>query len=634
MPRAKQRCFRIRCIQSQRWQVEPQGLSELLSLHRPLWRHRPKLALYCSSEIVCGQDLVAVVKTIVKSPVQTSALRATLVGYEEARFGSGEYVRRASKRAPELSVEVFGPARLAAGVHEHQFRLPIPGDFAPSYTGQRCSTRYYLKLHLGLHRWFGRKCSFEIALGLAEGLSTYPGRPAIFASRSGGPEAKKPYVEGSLAQDVVAPGDILRGAVALSNTSYNRYSRVVVALVGTESLHDKRTREDLEVRRLTIEIDTKEPAEGESFVLAMHVPDNLAPSAHAQLWSLSWILEIVAKVRLGRDVSVRLPVTVVPVRNLEPTSVVRAPPTVGSARMRALWHGIAKEMGLEYQGSEMTGVQAQVSVRISREHRGRKGWLVLAQLRYASLRLEARIEEASLLRGTSFGGLKMGPGTWRKDHHVRCARLEQGEAFFAELEAAVTTFTSVTMDDEELVVLMEDSGMRAARLREFVTSVLRLAETLAAARVRIPVPAPFAPHESAWLRFAGSLAGRLEPGDMSIRGQLQGVSVETDHQWSSSGELSESALRLRGLVRIEERHCYELQAAGDDGLVDSDFSDRSDSEQQALSVAALGARRLLCDRDQLLLVLGPTPAPSAFVERLPSLLRLALSRAGGVGPYR
>ena len=63
-----------------------------------------------------------------------------------------------------------------------------------------------------------------------------------------------------MAGDVLVPGEILRGAFALLNTDYNRYTRVTVSLVGTEYLHFQGRREEREVRRLSIEVDTSLPA--------------------------------------------------------------------------------------------------------------------------------------------------------------------------------------------------------------------------------------------------------------------------------------------------------------------------------------------------------------------------------------
>ena len=49
--------------------------------------------------------------------------------------------------------------------------------------------------------------------------SMRPGRPLVLSSRPEGPVGTDPHVELSLGQSVFAPGDTLRGAVALTVTS-------------------------------------------------------------------------------------------------------------------------------------------------------------------------------------------------------------------------------------------------------------------------------------------------------------------------------------------------------------------------------------------------------------------------------
>lgn len=574
------------------------------------------------------------VRILAKRRVEISGLTAVLVGHQEAQFGSGQFTNKATASHQQLQGQILEAVSIEPGLHEHRFRFSIPEHFSPSYYGQRCSTRYFIKLHLAIPWWRDRRSSYEIAVGLGKPTAKYPGQAALFASREGGPDAKRSYLEGSVAGDVLVPGEILRGAFALLNTAYNRYTKVAVSLIGTEHLHHQGRREEREVRRLSIEIDTRSPAEGESFAMALRVPGNLAPSAAADLWSLRWNLEIMAHVRLGRGAKVRLPISVVPSRFQEEGVAKRPAPRVGSARLQALWQSVAEELGLEFVGSQMRATLDGVSVFVSRQHRGRRGWALVADLHYRSLCMGASVQEASLLRGTVFGGVKIGVGAWDKAHHASAHRDEQARVFFAKLGPALGRFLRVELDDAHAQVEVRDSGGRRGRLLVFAQSVLTLARALQDVRTKLPIPAEFAGSIDEWRSFATQLGSALEHGDMSIRGRYQGLSVETLHQWSSDGELWESSIRLFDLSRVGEDERFEVSAGGGRIITDSDLNEIGDQERAMLAPALRGARWFSCRRDELRLALPPALNPVVFEKHLPALATFARSRGESVGPYR
>lgn len=115
---------------------------------------------------------------------------------------------------------------------------------------------------------------------------------------------------------------------------------------------------------------------------------------------------------------------------------------------------------------------------------------------------------------------------------------------------------------------------------------------------------------------------------MFIRGQLHGITIETEHAWASDGRLETTSMRLRGLQRLE------LEGCEDGGLREEDLQQRPKDEHCDLLLTATGARSLRGAGDEMELVLGPTLEPDALEERLPALLRIAQSRADPLGPYR
>lgn len=604
----------------------------MLSLARLPWlKHRPKLELLAAPETVGGQDLRGVIRLHVRRAVKVAGLRVALTGHEEAQFGAQKYASRVTYQSESLERQIFSEVTLEPGIHEHRFSIAIPAGFPPTYYGRRCSTRYYLTLRLAIPWWRDVKSSYEIIIGLGQSVLSFPGEPSLFASESGGPDGKRAYVEGSLSGDVLAPGEVLRGAVALMNTDYNRYTKVVVSLVGTEVLRDKRLREVREVRRLSIELDARDPAEGESLSFALRLPTNLAASADAALWSLHWVIEISTRVRLSRAINLRTPVSVVP-QEFVSSRERRAPPRVGSARRVALWQSVADDLGLSFQGAQMRVARGSVAIEVSREHRGRLGWALIGHLRFPDLGLAAQIREGELWEGA--GRIKLGNRRWDRRHSCRARRSDQGHVFFAHLSDSLQSFHDVRLSDAEATVRVGDSGIRRANLHGFVSAVLALADGIDSVREVLPVPEEFAEYVEDWQQFARELEGELERGNMSLRGSAQGMQVIVDHEWGEDGSLRATRLRLEDLYPIERKAFFRVQAEGDDGIQGSDLTFLNARRRDLIEPVVSGALWLSSEKNSVWLAMAPCYSPSEVRRRLPRALRFALARSGGKGPYR
>jgi hypothetical protein len=302
--------------------------------------------------------------------------------------------------------------------------------------------------------------------------------------------------------------------------------------------------------------------------------------------------------------------------------------------LRALWQNVAEELGLEYVGSEMRTTVDGVSIFVSRQHRGRRGWALVARLHYPSLHMGASVEESSLLRGTGFGGVKIGVGAWDKAHHADALRENQAQVFFAHLGPALARFLRVQLDDERAVVELRDAGGRRGRLHVFVQGVLALARAIQEVRPTLPTPEEFRDSSEEWSAFASQLGSALEHGDMSIRGRYQGLNVETLHEWSSDGDLWESSIRLFDLGRVAKDEEFEVSASEGATISDSDLDELEEQARAMLAPALRGARWFACRRDELRLALPPVLHPEVFEKHLPALANFARTRMESVGPYR
>ena len=595
-------------------------------------KHRPQIVLLAQSGIRVGEPLRATVRITVKRCVQIRRLSAEWIAKEEARFGSGDYTVQKKYRMPGGPIDVLGETVLEAGTHEHIVELKVPPNISPSYSGRRCSTRHMVVLRLHIPWWLDRKRTFELPVEMATDSVRFPGEPIVFASRKAGLEARKPYVEGSLGSDVVVPGDVLRGAVALLNTEHNRYTRVTVSLIGTEVLQDRRRQEQREVRRLSVDIETRNPAEGESFSLGLRLPRNLAPSAKGALWSLRWSFEVIAKIRLGRDESIAVPVTVAPAHLHSERALLLPAPRVGSARQQALWQAVAASQSMECFGSKMQTVIDGVSLEIERQQVGRRGWSLIATLRFPSLRLGACIKEASLLKGTGFGGMRVLEGISARKHFVDARSPEQAEEFFLALAPHLANFSIVRMDDGQLTLERADSGLRRRRLYGFVAMARAVAGALPLARSRVLPPSQFLESTAEWSEFAASLGSTVELGDMSIEGSFLGLDVHVGHQWHN-GELSATTIRIVGLAKQSAEDCFVVRAGGRD-IGESDLEAGKVPSPELLKAALLGATSFSSTANEDVLELLPQRTPSQVKSRLHALSAFSSKRAKAAGPYR
>ena len=596
-------------------------------------KHRPQLILLAQSGIRVGEALHATIRIVAKRRVQIRGLSAEWIGREEARFGSGEYTVRKRYRSPRGPIEVLGPTVLEEGSHQYALDMIVPSNMSPSYSGKRCSTQHMLELRLHIPWWLDRRAIFELPVELGAGSVRYPGEPIVFSSRAGGLEARKPYIEGSLASDVVAPGDVLRGAIALLNTEHNRYTKVTVSLVGTEVLKDRRRHEQREARRLSVDIETRNPGEGESYSLGLRLPRTLATSARGALWSLRWSFEVIAKIRLGRDESLVVPITVAPAHLHSDAPKQLPAPSVGSARQRALWKSVAASLGFESYASKMQAAVGEVSVEIERQQVGRRGWSLTATLRFPSLRLDACVKEASILKGTSFGSMKVGGGAWARNHFVSARSKEQSQEFFLALAPHLANFTTVRMDDVHLHLERADSGLRRRRLSDFVVSARSAAEALGQARALVLPPSEFQAHFADWCTFAAGLGSTVEPGDMSIEGSYRGLAVQLGHRWNGES-LSASTIGIVGLTKQSAEDCFAIEAEEGASLVASDVNGGAVPSPELLGPALLGATSFSSGPEEDWLELPLQLSPADFKARLAALANYSRKRAKLAGPYR
>ena len=613
-------------------------------------KKRPEISLLLPRTIHPGGSFEACVVLQAAREVPLDWVRVELRGVEQATFGSGKNSRRKRHRLLHQRAELCGAQTLPAGKNELRCRIRLPADLPASFKGRRAAIRYEMVVRASIPWWPDARESFVVQVTPLPG-SPRP-QPARFASE--GPHGTDPYLEGSLSSSVLWPGATLTGAVALSNVAYNRYRDVKLSLYGREAVASGWSSHESKVQRYELRVRPPgDHVEGRPIPFSFAIPAQLTPAYRAELSRLDWFFEVRAMIRLGSDLSLLLPMELVaaPESGAAREPTINAPPTVGSPRLQVLWRSVAAEVGLEQVGAQMQGrVGQRVSVKIRREHRGRKGLHLVAELRYPQLHLELQLRPATGLRKHLGGGVLTGDATWDRDNYLLGRNAPQLSDFIARLQPALRPFQLAQMDDTHLLVEHRGSGQKAAALRAFAGQVVELARALEGALGAIVPPgAPGLDWDlPAWKACARRLSGALETARMAVpEGSLDGQPASLVSAWLV-GDADEEPL---GTTELSLRHGAALGSALEltmdrdtDGLrwarggapvaLDqiSELTVEARTQLEALA-ARVGALTLSPETIRASipgLLLDPAPG----LEALDAAARLGLLLRRSAGPYR
>jgi Arrestin (or S-antigen), N-terminal domain len=615
-----------------------------------LVKKRPKISLLLPRAIHPGGNFEACVVLKAAREVPLDWVKVELRGVEQATFGSGKHSRRKRHRLLHLRADLCAATTLRSGRTELRCRFRLPADLPASFKGRRVKIRYEMTVRASIPWWPDARESFVVQVTQQPG-SPQP-RPARFASE--GPSGKQPYLEGSLSSNVLWPGAMLTGAVALSNVAYNRYRDVKLSLYGREAVASGWSSHESKVQRYELRVRPPgEHVEGQPIPFAFAIPAHLSPAYKAELSRLDWFFEVRATIRLGSDLTLLLPMELqaAPEAGSESAAPISAPPSVGSPRLQELWRGVAAEVGLEQVGSQMQGRAGQrVSVMIRREHRGRKGMVLVGELRYPQQHLELQLRPATGLRKHLGGGVLTGDEPWDKDNYLLGRNAPQLSGFITRLQPTLQPFDQAQMDDTRLVVEHKGSGQKAPALRQFAQQVVALGRALDGALAAIPPPGgPGLDWDlPAWQACGRRLSGALETARMAVpEGSLDGQPASLVTTWQTGDEddeplcttelsLHHGAALASALELTMDRDSDGLRwarggaAVALDQLSELTVEARAQLEALAARVGALELSHETIHASIPGLLLDPAPA----LEALDAAARLGLLLRRSAGPYR
>jgi hypothetical protein len=490
--------------------------------------------------------------------------------------------------------------------------------------------------------WPDAKRRFVLVVARPGGDAERAQRPILVSSAPEGPHGKEPHAELSLADTRLFPDGVLSGAVALRNVSFARYTGVELALVAREIARVRNARDVKEIARYDFPLQIETPQEAEPIPFLLRVPRDVVPTMREELFEVSWFIEVRGRRLLGKDLHFAVPVVMASAPGGQSESRERerrAPPVVGSERVRALWTGVGEPLGLSFADDRLTGRVGDTEVRIFREHRGAKGPHMVAELRYPSFELGL---DGGLVSGFRRifrdNPVRLGDSQWDRAHYLTGRHHEQVEAFARVLRPALAKARVADLGDTCMVLDRPGAGLSRDSIAALAESAMAIARLIPLARDAIPPPPGF--DLESWWRLARALDGKLELARMVVQGNLDLEPVEVTTLWSDKLAL-ETRLELRPRRGIDPRHSDSFVRPESAGapLVSrqTDAKPEHLAEDARTCVLALLERALALAITAEAITLGfPAPLSDATpVERaLPDLARLAELMRVGRGAYR
>ena len=601
-------------------------------------RRRPLVSVRIPGNIRPGRTFVAEVTLDAKSAVPVDWVDTELECKEVVTFGSGKSTVRVPHSHLRLVARLMDEGTLPAGKSVLRCEFTLPPELPPTYRGTRVTCGYTLSVHVSIPWWPDRKGEFDIVAGPPK-YDPPDDSPAMYGTHPKGPKGNDLALECSLDRSVIEPGGEIRGMVALTNLASHRVQLLSVALVSLETIRrDGRRKEVHEAERFVLQQSVPVgTVDGEPIPFQMRIPDSVSPSWSSAsfrcsgLWDLDWYLEVEAHVAWSRNIKLTIPVTMVP-RGVAKAKTLRAPPTIGSERVTALWTKVAREVGWELDGDVLRGDVGDVRATIRRDHRGGEGIVLLAELRYPSLHLGLDGGERRGFRRIVGGGVSIGNPAWERRHYLAGREPAQVQAFATPVWSALSRVELVDIDDEHAVLLAREAGLTLGPLRDFTHRVMAVARVIDVGRRRIPAPACMRDAVKAWTALARRLGGELELSRMGVVGRFEGDAVEVATAWGLEPEPTGTVLclTLGDVPRAEQQVVWEaghFTAGGREGLPEP-----CRDLLEPLLRSALAFQ--VTDRDIRLTLPAPATSMGTLLEALALLRAFSLGLRAGLGPYR
>ncbi len=334
-------------------------------------------------QLVPGQTFVAELSATMKKDVPVDFIDVWLKGVERAVVGAGNSAATATRHIVNLRARLMESGQLEKGKRTFRCRFQIPDGAPPSYRTFQSGIAYTLEAHASIPWWPDAKNSW--VLDVSQSVTRRAPSPYVFASAEG-PAGSDPYVEASLADQVIAPGDVVDGRVALYNVDVARFHGVKIAFVGRQTTRIRKRQATVDVQRFELTLPIDGVRDGDAIPFRTRAPE-MAPTFRSELVRLDWLLVVSGMRRLARDVRAEAPLLVLPASAPAQTERRLAPPAVGTPRLNEVWARVAGEVGMELADDLLQARVGDVVAIVQQELRPGRGLYLVGRLRYPSLGL-------------------------------------------------------------------------------------------------------------------------------------------------------------------------------------------------------------------------------------------------------
>ena len=556
-------------------------------------KRRPDIRLSIPRIIVPGRPFRVRIHLDCPRPLRIDGVSLELGGrywnIRQNQYGEQRFDTRFYGRTVDV---VASPTELRSGRHELEATLVVPEDAPSTYRGSRIAVEHFVTVRIDIPWWPDARASF--ALQVINPGRRSGGERRVWSSDPDGPRARHPYAEFSLSSTELVPSEQVLAVVALSNVELNRYRSIHITLVAFERIRRFLTlKHALAWARWRIDLDA--PKENEPVHFRLEVPPTVVPAFSVGGVSVDWYVEFEIDVATGPAIKGWIPVSICR-PEVRDDAAATAPPAVGSVRLELLWATVARHLECEAQGTTLHHQIGCVSVHVRREHRGRQGVYVVAELRYPNLGIGLALDHAI-------------------DHPFLVTRHEsQARWLRTQLDASLAAAPPRHADDEHMVVELADAGTQARRLHTFVSRVLELANALDAVHGEIPPPASMQPSLERWRAAAQSMGASFEAAAVRIRLERERDQLHIRPRWSRRGEPRGIVLELLTAEPIDRRYHVHwdatrgLMARGNDA---SSLFDDADIGRIDESQVVIERRSMELDA-----ALGCAAAMLRFADRL------------------
>ncbi len=591
-------------------------------------KRRPRISLHAPSVLFAGSTFEVEVVLDAPKRIDVDFVQLELHGRIAGMSSRSRTAVIVGQRARLLE-----GATLPRGRWSGRARFSLPADAPPTHPGRVATVGYALDTHVSIPWWPDAREVFVLPVRAAPEHAV-AGEPRVYVSSTTAAAARQPYLELSLASDVVRMGEPIDGAAALFNFPGGAPHELELELVATErwgiasselaryGLRVPAPKEALSVEGAPIHFSLRVPRDASFASFTSHGLDvawKLVARAHARAWRAS--------------PEVPAPIRVLPPAEAGAPSTRGTAPLVGNARIGALWGALANDVGLVLVDGELSGVmEGGVRVSIARDVRA-DGVRLVSRVTYPSLGLGLFVEEAGVLSAISWTERTFVSDAWSSRHRVRAREPAQVEALLAAVAAAAGRETNLTMTDTELTLVARDAGTTDRAVRALARRAVTIAHALPEARAAIPPPLCMSPELGDWRTLATLLSGRLELGDVSVVGRYAGHEAIVRTLWSSDGTRRGTSVSLASDVGIDES--YVLGWERDQDEVGPDVARLPKAARTIVTGWRGSAEEIRINATYATVILSPAPPVIRHVTTtLTALAELLTALRAETGPYR